>query len=68
MRIAKPSINMEPRLARYLPPPSGIPCRSHPPKPLPPRDGDSEKSCRKGSIGGEDDGVERRSYITHWQC
>jgi hypothetical protein len=53
MRMAMPSTSIEPRLARYLPPPSEMPCRSHPPKPAPPLEGDSLKSCRKGSIGSK---------------
>ena len=64
MRMARPSINMEPKLARYLPPPSEIPLRSHPPKPAPPRDGDSLKSCRKESIGSE--GSEGGEVVVHY--
>lgn len=48
--IAIPSMIIEPRLARRLLPPTEKPTRSHPPKPLPPLDWDSEKSCRKMSI------------------
>lgn len=47
-----------PRLPRYLPPPSEMPRRLHPPKPSPPRDGDSLKSCRKRvnqAIGAKDE-------------
>jgi len=64
MRMARPSTNMEPKLARYLPPPSEMPCRSHPPKPAPPRDGDSLKSCRKESIGSE--GGEDGEVVVHY--
>ena len=64
MRMARPSINMEPKLARYLPPPSEMPLRSHPPKPAPPRDGDSSKSCRKESIGSE--GSEGGEVVVHY--
>lgn len=64
MRMARPSINMEPKLPRYLPPPSEMPLRLHPSKPAPPRDGDSLKSCRKGSI--ESEGGEGGEVVVHY--